>query len=328
MPGRATPKFPFKAPGVTGKTSDSLCASDEIRLGSLAECGLKCVAGVGYSRVKTTRGVPPLHLHPRCIEIHFCIRGSMTFEAEGGKYRCMPGNMFVTQPADLHHLVERTRGQRHYWLLLRMPGRGETLLDLPKRESDALCGSLSRLTERLYKTPAGIIEAFKELVGTWESEPADAMRTVRLKSLVLRILLRMADSAGASRGSACDARIAAAMRLIRENPSGRHSVKTLAATANLSESRFSHMFKVSTGLPPHAFVAQCRLEEAMRLLKETDWPVTRIAIDLGFATPRHLSAQFRQTYGIAPKDARALWLDAYAQRDGRARPMVRPRGVK
>ena len=109
------PQFPYRAVAREGaaKASDSLGASDELHLFSLAEDGIGCVAGIGRSRIDISRAQFPEHVHPHCLEIHYCLRGSLVFRAEGETYRCLPGHVFLTQPRDRHHLVERERGQRH-----------------------------------------------------------------------------------------------------------------------------------------------------------------------------------------------------------------------
>ena len=131
------PLFPYRAIASEGaaKASDSLGASDELHLFSLVEDGIGCVAGIGRSRIDISRAQFPEHVHPHCLEIHYCLRGSLVFKAEGETYRCLPGHVFLTQPKDRHHLVERERGQRHFWLLFRFPSsHGGGVLDLPIKE--------------------------------------------------------------------------------------------------------------------------------------------------------------------------------------------------
>jgi AraC-like DNA-binding protein len=48
-----------------------------------------------------------------------------------------------------------------------------------------------------------------------------------------------------------------------------------------------------------------RLRAAQRLMLESDAPLTEIAFNAGFASPAHLSTQFRKVLGVAPSEWRA-----------------------
>ena len=303
------PQFPYRAVAREGaaKASDRLGASDELHLFSLAEDGIGCVAGIGRSRIDISRAQFPEHVHPHCLEIHYCLRGSLVFEAEGETYRSLPGHVFLTQPKDRHHLVERERGQRHFWLLFRFPSsHGGGVLDLPMKESRLLCSRLAGIRRRLFPVDASLRGLFQEVFDLCETEPRGAFRTLELKALVLRILLvllRSAEQAGGKPRSV-HVRLQDVVRSLRENPLERRIVEDLARSAALSESRFSFLFKQATGLPPHAFMASCRLAEARRRLRATDEPIAKIAQDTGFASSRHLATQFRQFHGMSPRQFR------------------------
>src|SRR6185312_13915232 len=55
------------------------------------------------------------------------------------------------------------------------------------------------------------------------------------------------------------------------------SLAALASDAGISRFHFCRAFKESTGLSPHAWLRQHRLEQAMKMLRETDDPVVSIA---------------------------------------------------
>ena len=302
------PEFPYRAVdgGDGEKMTCPLGHSDEMHLFSLAPDGIACVAGIGRSRINLSRAHFPQHVHPRCLEMHYCLRGSLVFHAEGRDYRCMPGHIFLTQPKDRHHLVERQRGQRHFWLLFKFPSRRDgPVLDLPAKESALLCHRLAGIRRRLFPADASLRDLFQELFDLY-SEPRDRFRTIELKSLILRILLvilRCAESDDAAQYSV-NTLIQETIYAIRENPSGKWSIEELAHRAALSESRFSYLFKHATGLPPHAFMASCRIAEAKRRLGATRDSIAKIASNLGFASPRHLTAQFRQFCGTTPNSFR------------------------
>lgn len=77
------------------------------------------------------------------------------------------------------------------------------------------------------------------------------------------------------------------------------SLEALAAAVDLSPFHFARVFRRATGLPPHSWLMQRRVEQARALLKVGCTPLT-VAMQLGFADQSHLTRQFKQTYGIGP----------------------------
>jgi AraC-like DNA-binding protein len=80
------------------------------------------------------------------------------------------------------------------------------------------------------------------------------------------------------------------------NPSLDH----LADLVGLSKFHFARAFKGSTGLPPHRYLMQRRLQRARDLLEKTDLPITTIAAESGYDDPGYLARLFRNQFGITP----------------------------
>jgi AraC family transcriptional regulator len=77
-------------------------------------------------------------------------------------------------------------------------------------------------------------------------------------------------------------------------------LSALADVAGLSEHRFAHNFKKTTGVSPHRYVMGERIERAKRMLRDTDRTVGEIACDLGFSSPSRFSSVFGQWTGTTP----------------------------
>jgi AraC family transcriptional regulator len=82
------------------------------------------------------------------------------------------------------------------------------------------------------------------------------------------------------------------------------SLNDIASELGISQYYFCHLFKRSTGLSPHQFLIQQRLERAKRLLKQPDRTITAIALDCGFANQSHFARYFRQHTGVNPNQFR------------------------
>jgi AraC family transcriptional regulator len=74
----------------------------------------------------------------------------------------------------------------------------------------------------------------------------------------------------------------------------------IAGAAGLSPSHFARQFRTATGVAPHQYLMQLRVERARCLLSETDIPVVTVAFACGFANQEHLTRIFKRSCGIAP----------------------------
>ena len=83
------------------------------------------------------------------------------------------------------------------------------------------------------------------------------------------------------------------------------SLAELAEAAGLSESRFSHVFKQSTGETPHRWQMRLRVEAAAaRMTSAPRLGLAEIAADHGFADQAHLGRVFRAHFGTSPAEWR------------------------
>jgi AraC family transcriptional regulator len=95
-----------------------------------------------------------------------------------------------------------------------------------------------------------------------------------------------------------------AIERFRSDSDADVSLAALAADAGLSRFHFCRAFKQSTGLSPHAWLRQYRLEQAMTMLRDTDAPIVSVAMALGYASQTAFAAAFRRLTGESPSDWR------------------------
>ncbi len=84
-------------------------------------------------------------------------------------------------------------------------------------------------------------------------------------------------------------------------------LEALAAMAELSTYHFARAFHQSMGIPPHGYILSRRLEKAGRMLRETQLPLSEIAVATGFSDQSHLARHFRRRTGMSPRVAR--WME-------------------
>jgi len=85
------------------------------------------------------------------------------------------------------------------------------------------------------------------------------------------------------------------------------SLTQLARDAGLSVPHFSALFRAQTGASPMRFWMRLRMQEACRLLVDTEDYITGIARAVGFENPFHFSRNFRLIMGTSPRAYRAEW---------------------
>ncbi|KAA6224004.1 AraC family transcriptional regulator [Streptomyces albofaciens JCM 4342] len=101
-----------------------------------------------------------------------------------------------------------------------------------------------------------------------------------------------------------DARVRAAITLMRDRLAEPLTLADIADEVHLSVFHLVRVFRRATGQTPHRFLTHLRIEEAKRLLKETDFTVARIAPLCGFADPGTLSTAFLRHTGTRPSTYR------------------------
>jgi AraC-like DNA-binding protein len=82
------------------------------------------------------------------------------------------------------------------------------------------------------------------------------------------------------------------------------ALEVLAEIAQLSVHHFARAFRQSLGIPPHNYIVQRRIEHAQQLLRNTELPLSEIAIVAGFTDQSHLARHFRTITGVSPSLAR------------------------
>ncbi|MFK4727340.1 AraC family transcriptional regulator [Bradyrhizobium niftali] len=95
-----------------------------------------------------------------------------------------------------------------------------------------------------------------------------------------------------------------AIERLRSDSDADLSLAALASDAGLSRFHFCRAFKESTGLSPHAWLRQHHLEQAMKMLRDTDDSIASIAAALGYSSQTAFAAAFRKLTGESPTDWR------------------------
>ncbi len=88
---------------------------------------------------------------------------------------------------------------------------------------------------------------------------------------------------------------------LHKNYFNEFSLEEYASMCNLSTSRFSHLFKETTGLSPLEYLTDIRIKNAAKLLTHSDMSVAEIAESVGFSDPSYFGRVFKKKMKVSPK---------------------------
>jgi AraC-like DNA-binding protein len=88
--------------------------------------------------------------------------------------------------------------------------------------------------------------------------------------------------------------------LLAANLDGTVALANVAKECRLSVSHFSRAFRQSTGVAPHNWMLNRRVELAKDLLRDRDSSLSQIALRCGFADQSHFTRVFTRRAGVSP----------------------------
>ena len=101
-----------------------------------------------------------------------------------------------------------------------------------------------------------------------------------------------------------DARIAAALRFIRQHATEAIDVPRVAREVALSRSVLERRMKALIGRSPGEEISRLRFAAVEKLLPQTHLPLDPIAARCGFNHPQYMAEAFRKRNGITPGEFR------------------------
>jgi AraC-like DNA-binding protein len=84
-------------------------------------------------------------------------------------------------------------------------------------------------------------------------------------------------------------------------------VEDMARAAGLSKAHFSREFRRTFGESPYVYLLTRRLERASGLLRNTDYSVAEICLEVGLKGVGSFTTSFKRMYGMTPTAYRAAF---------------------
>jgi AraC-like DNA-binding protein len=222
-------------------------------------------------------------------------RGAQIYYYCGGEHLAGPGTIAVINPGEVHTARRATDAgwayRAFYPSQAFLQGLADGLMDgkaptvyLPNRPLHD-----PELAKSLLCAHRMLEEGSDELHA--ESELIDAF---------VLLLRRHAGLDQRSPQSTRDRRRVRLMQeILREHIDHALSLTNLASAVGISPHHAAQIFARETGIPPHAWRNQLRLERAVRMLRDRT-PVADVAAACGYTDQSHFTRHFRNAYGAPP----------------------------
>jgi AraC family transcriptional regulator len=88
--------------------------------------------------------------------------------------------------------------------------------------------------------------------------------------------------------------------MLASDLAGETPLSVIAAACGLSPDHFARAFRKSTGLAPHAWLLQARVDRATVLLRRHELSLSEIALTCGFVDQSHFTRVFVRRVGVTP----------------------------
>jgi AraC family transcriptional regulator, glycine betaine-responsive activator len=95
-----------------------------------------------------------------------------------------------------------------------------------------------------------------------------------------------------------------AVQLMEANIEEPLTTHELAEHLGISRRHLERLFKKYLQAVPGRYYLNLRLQEARRLLRDSDLPAGEIALKTGFSSPAHFSTAYRNHFGVTPREER------------------------
>jgi AraC family transcriptional regulator len=258
-------------------------------------------AGYSIYSAEQERSLWSPHSHD-CTQITIasnpaCVRAE--WQASTGRVgtKEMNGDMVWVVPPGVEHTIHWNRRAPLLHIYLNDQFFDSMLENVPNKISTKLAPSL------LVRDPF-LVEMGKELYRELQFGPINELFTKSVATLTANHLVRTysdkPNSVTLYRGGLGPSRERKVRKYIQENLDKHLSLDDLAKIAVISPNYFISLFQQSTGMTPHKYVLQQRVEYAKELLAYSKLSLIEIAHKCGFPDQSQFTTTFRRHLGVTP----------------------------
>jgi Response regulator containing CheY-like receiver domain and AraC-type DNA-binding domain len=172
---------------------------------------------------------------------------------------------------------------------------------------DAVAASIARMIRAVNRTVQAMDGDERALAGCtaladWQERP---MTLQGLKRLAAAFVQEASDYLAELRKEKVKGSIHKIKQHIERHFRENISLKSIAQQYYMNPVYLGQLFKKTYGVYFNDFLLDLRIQEAKRLLRQTDFRIYEIAAEVGFSNPEYFAAQFEKVTGMTPKEYRS-----------------------
>lgn len=262
----------------------------------LAMCGLFAVGSdvirdPGYRWDGLTRTDGPLFL------FQYTLSGEGLYESAGQTHRVGAGRAFMAEIPGDHRYYFPEGGSHWAFLFILM-------------RPNVIAPNWTEARERLGEVPElpASSRPIRLLQAIWDEANAGRITDpYTASSYVYQFVSELCRFASAPRDDRRDwpAAVCEAAAYIESHYARMLSLDQLSERLGVSKYHFIRIFTAAAGVTPGDYLTRVRIEQAVRLLRQTDWSVERIAGEVGYSGGSYFIKAFRRMTGVTPGSFRA-----------------------
>ncbi|MHA6480496.1 AraC family transcriptional regulator [Paenibacillus sp. strain BS8-2] len=242
------------------------------------------------------------HMH-EMYEMYYLYEGERMYFIRDRSYLILPGDLVLINRRDLHATSDSGQwGHARVVINFSDAFVGRALEEAPNLLDALTHGSpVLRLDLSSRRIVQRILDSMTEEAREDEQDQLFAIRHYLLELLLFTSrFVRQHPVTSPDHVSPLHRKISAIVRYINSNYAEPIRLEELAFQFEISPAYLSRMFKEVTGFSLVTYVNLIRIQEAQRLLQETDDKVITIAEHVGFGSLVQFGRAFRQITNITP----------------------------
>ena len=228
-------------------------------------------------------------IHDFC-EIFWCIEGSGTFRLNGSSSILSPGEVWYYPPGSFHEYFPGRKGFHYCWLTIDGPQAALLI------EGTGIRPGINSAGE----CPVHLFALIEKLLPV--SDKKTQMECLAAAFEILTRIYPDKNKKNDFNSAAFHAKCLIDARYTHPD----FNVATVAERLNVHRSTISRQFLSSYSMTVHGYITLCRIKYAETLLRDTDTPISEIALMAGFNSAAYFSKVFTEHIGTTPGNYRRL----------------------
>lgn len=234
--------------------------------------------------------------------IKYCVSGSGILEYDGRSYPVRSGQIFwLDCMKHQHYYTDPSEGSWHIIWVHFFGGECRKYYELFLQQNDGRPVVDTGVDESVRSNIEMLVDIYRNANGTL----TDDVRAASLLTGIMSSCILYADPS--TRHGELPAYVQTAREYINCHYAEKISLDILAREISVNKFYLQKLFRKSVGLSPNEYLTTVRLQEAKRLLRSTDLPISRIAMDVGFGSIGHFIELFKAREQMPPSVYRRRW---------------------